>query len=50
MSLLDYEDYARAFDLPFDTFRQEMQAHFKVCLDSEEHRRAMDAVQLRRRR
>lgn len=41
---------ARAFDLPFDAFRQDMQAHFKVCLDSEEHRRAMEAIQARRRR
>jgi enoyl-CoA hydratase/carnithine racemase len=39
---------ARAFDLPFDTFRQEMQAHFKVCLDSEEHRRAMEDIKRRR--
>jgi enoyl-CoA hydratase/carnithine racemase len=41
---------ARAFDLPFDAFRQDMQAHFKLCLDSEEHRRAMDAIQARRHR
>jgi enoyl-CoA hydratase/carnithine racemase len=41
---------ARAFDVPFDEFRQEMQAQFKVCLDSDEHRRAMDAIRARRRR
>jgi enoyl-CoA hydratase/carnithine racemase len=40
---------AAAFDRPFDAFRQDMQAHFKVCLDSEEHRRAMDAIRGRRR-
>ena len=40
---------ARAFDLDLDAFRKEMQAHFKVCLDSEEHRRAMDAIRARRR-
>jgi enoyl-CoA hydratase len=40
---------ARAFDLDLDAFRREMQAHFEVCLDSEEHRRAMDAIRARRR-
>ena len=30
---------ARAFDLDHDAFRPQMQAHFKVCLDSDEHRR-----------
>src|SRR5262245_57370916 len=40
---------ARAFDLDLDAFRLQMQAHFKVCLDSEEHRRAMDAIRARRR-
>jgi enoyl-CoA hydratase len=40
---------ARAFDLDLDAFRTEMQAHFKVCLDSEEHRRAMDSIRTRRR-
>jgi len=40
---------ARAFELPFDAFRREMQAHFKVCLDSDEHRRAMDEIRARRR-
>jgi enoyl-CoA hydratase len=39
---------ARAFDLPFDAFRREMEAHFEVCLDSDEHRRAMDAIRARR--
>jgi enoyl-CoA hydratase/carnithine racemase len=40
---------ARAFDLPFDTFRREMQAHFKLCLDSDEHREAMQAIRARPR-
>jgi hypothetical protein len=40
---------ARAFDLPFDAFRLEMQEHFKICLDSDEHRSAMDAIRARRR-
>ena len=40
---------ARAFDLPFDEFRREMQAEFKVCLDSDEHRRAMEGIARRRR-
>ena len=39
---------ARAFELSFDAFRREMQAHFKVCLDSDEHRRAMDDIRTRR--
>ena len=39
---------ARAFELSFDAFRREMQAHFKVCLDSDEHRRAMDEIRTRR--
>jgi enoyl-CoA hydratase/carnithine racemase len=39
----------RAFDLDLDAFRQEMQAHFKVCLGSDEHRQAMDALRARRR-
>ena len=39
---------ARAFELSFDAFRREMQAHFKVCLDSDEHRRAMDEIRARR--
>jgi enoyl-CoA hydratase len=39
---------ARAFDVDFDAFRREMQAHFKVCLDSDEHRAAMDAIRGRR--
>jgi enoyl-CoA hydratase/carnithine racemase len=41
---------ARAFDVPFDEFRQEMQAQFKVCLDSDEHRRAMETIRAGRRR
>jgi enoyl-CoA hydratase/carnithine racemase len=41
---------ARAFDLEFDVFRREMQDHFKMCLDSDEHRRAMETVRARRRR
>ena len=41
---------ARAFDLDFDAFRREMQEHFKICLDSDEHRRAMDVLRARRRR
>jgi enoyl-CoA hydratase/carnithine racemase len=39
----------RAFDLAQEAFRLQMQAHFKVCLDSDEHRRAMDAIRARRR-
>jgi enoyl-CoA hydratase/carnithine racemase len=39
-----------AFDLDFETFRGEMQDAFKTCLDSNEHRRAMDAIRARRRR
>jgi enoyl-CoA hydratase/carnithine racemase len=41
---------ARAFDLEFDVFRREMQDQFKMCLDSDEHRRAMETVRARRRR
>jgi enoyl-CoA hydratase/carnithine racemase len=41
---------ARAFDLSFDDFRREMQAEFKICLDSEEHRAAMEAIRQRPRR
>ena len=41
---------ARAFDLEFDAFRHQMQEQFKACLDSDEHRRAMDAIRSRRRR
>ena len=40
---------ARAFERAFDAFRRGMQAHFKVCLDSDEHRRAMDEIRARRR-
>ena len=39
----------RAFDLDLETFRLQMQAHFKVCLDSEEHRQAMEVFRARRR-
>ena len=39
----------RAFDLDQEAFRLQMQAHFKVCLDSEEHRQAMDVFRARRR-
>lgn len=35
---------ARAFDLDFETFRNEMEAEFRVCLDSPEHRAAMAAI------
>lgn len=34
---------ARAFDLEFDAFRREMEAGFRECLASPEHRAAMDA-------
>jgi len=40
---------ARAFDLPFDAFRREMEAAFRLCLDSAEHRAAMDAIRDRMR-
>ena len=40
---------ARAFDLPFDAFRREMEAGFRLCLDSPEHRAAMDEIRRRRR-
>jgi enoyl-CoA hydratase/carnithine racemase len=39
----------RAFDMDFDAFRAEMQAHFEVCLASDEHRRAMAALGTRSR-
>ena len=35
---------ARAFDLEFDAFRREMEAGFRECLASPEHRAAMDDV------
>ena len=38
---------ARAFDLAFDDFRREMQAQFEVCLGSDEHRAAMEAIRSR---
>ena len=40
---------ARAFDVDLDAFRTEMQAHFEVCLASEEHRAAMTAIRNRPR-
>ena len=40
---------ARAFDLPFDAFRREMEAGFHLCLDSAEHRAAMDEIRQRRK-
>lgn len=41
---------ARAFDLAFDAFREEMQARFRACLESEEHRAAMDEIRARAKR
>ena len=41
---------ARAFDLPFDAFRKEMEAGLGRCLDSAEHRAAMDEIRRRPRR
>ena len=38
---------ARAFDLEFDQFRREMEAGFRECLDSAEHRAAMDHIRAR---
>jgi enoyl-CoA hydratase/carnithine racemase len=38
---------ARAFDLPFEAFREEMEAGFRRCLESAEHRAAMDAIRRR---
>jgi enoyl-CoA hydratase/carnithine racemase len=35
----------RAFDVDLDAFRAEMQARLQACLDSEEHHRAMAALQ-----
>ena len=40
---------ARAFDLPFDAFRREMEAGFRLCLDSPEHQAAMDEIRRRRK-
>ncbi len=40
---------ARAFDLSFDAFRREMEAGFRLCLDSAEHRAAMDEIRQRRK-
>src|SRR4029450_776256 len=39
----------RAFDLDLEAFRLQMQTHFKVCRDSEEHRQAMEIFRARRR-
>ena len=38
---------ARAFELAFDDFRRQMQAEFEVCLASDEHRAAMEAIRSR---
>ena len=35
---------ARAFDLEFDAFRREMEAGFRECLGSPEHRAAMEGI------
>jgi enoyl-CoA hydratase/carnithine racemase len=40
---------ARAFDLEFDTFRRQMEAEFKICLGSDDHRRAMQAYAAEKR-
>jgi enoyl-CoA hydratase/carnithine racemase len=39
---------ARAFDLDLDTFRRAMEAEFKHCLASDDHRRAMEALRGKR--
>ena len=39
----------RAFDLDFATFRKEMQTAFAGCLDSDEHRHAMEEIRARRK-
>jgi len=39
---------ARAFDLEFEAFRRQMEAEFKVCLDSDEHARAMRTIREKR--
>ncbi|MGH7365061.1 MAG: enoyl-CoA hydratase/isomerase family protein [Candidatus Rokuibacteriota bacterium] len=39
---------ARAFDLSFDAFRREMEAGFRLCLDSAEHQAAMAEIRQRR--
>jgi enoyl-CoA hydratase/carnithine racemase len=38
---------SRAFDLDFETFRAEMEAALRVCLASDEHRVAMEAIRSR---
>jgi enoyl-CoA hydratase/carnithine racemase len=40
---------AGAFDLDLDGFRQAMEAEFKACLASDDHRRAMEAIRSRSR-
>jgi enoyl-CoA hydratase/carnithine racemase len=37
----------RAFDLPFDEFRAQMQAGLAACLASDDHRAAMEAIRRR---
>src|SRR2546427_252661 len=39
----------RAFDLDFETFRKEMQVALAACVESPEHRRAMEAIRARKR-
>ena len=41
---------ARAFDADFETFRREMEAEFRRCLASDDHRRAMEALAAIQRR
>ena len=38
---------ARAFDLPFDEFRREMEAGLATCLSSPEHQTAMEEIRAR---
>src|SRR5437879_8593056 len=39
----------RAFDLDVETFRKEMQVALAACVESPEHRRAMEAIRARKR-
>src|SRR2546426_490331 len=39
----------RAFDLDFETFRKEMDVALAACVESPEHRRAMEAIRARKR-
>src|SRR5262245_21735587 len=39
----------QAFDLDLETFRRTMEAEFKHCLASDDHRRAMDAIRRKAR-